>query len=140
MFSFIFPKKCSLSGRIGSHNHIAEIYSVSANAILCVFASVVLYSSVEIATFGVTYVYDGPVFVGQLICTRLSGNTLYSFRVAKSLPNICYRHNTLLHILRFEFNPSWIVCQCNKGTFVIKMKTSYLIFINSCYTKPKDIQ
>ena len=98
MFSFIFPEKCSLSGRIGSHNHVAEIYSISANAVICVFASVVLYSSVEIATLGVTYVYDGPVFVGELICTRLSGDALYSFRVAKSVPNIYYRHNTLLHI------------------------------------------
>jgi len=98
MFSFIFPEKCSLSGRIGSHNHVAEIYSISANAVICVFASVVLYSSVEIATLGVTYVYDGPVFVGELICTRLSGDALYSFRVAKSAPNIYYRHNTFLHI------------------------------------------
>ena len=99
MFSFIFPEKCSLSGRIGSHNHVAEIYSISANAVICVFASVVLYSSVEIATLGVTYVYDGPVFVGELICPRLSGDALYSFRVAKSVPNIYYRHNILLHIL-----------------------------------------
>ena len=98
MFSFIFPEKCSLSSRIGSHNHVAEIYSISANAVICVFAGVVLYSSVEIATLGVTYVYDSPVFVGELICPRLSGNTLYSFRVAKSVPNICYRHNALVHI------------------------------------------
>jgi len=98
MFSFIFPEKCSLSGRIGSHNHIAEIYSVSANAVLCVFASVVLYSSVEITTLSVTYVYDSPVFVGEFICTRLSGDALYSFKVTKSMPNIYYRHNTLLHI------------------------------------------
>jgi len=98
MFSFIFPEKCALSGRIGSHNHVAEIYSVSANAVLCVFASVILYSSVEIATLGVTYIYDNPVFVGELICTRLSRDVLYSFRVAKSLPNIYYRHDTLLHI------------------------------------------
>ena len=100
MFSFIFPEKYSLSSRIGSHNHVAEIYSISANAVFCVFASVVLYSPVEIATLGVTYVYDSPVFVGELICTRLSGNALYSFRVAKSVPNIYYRHNTLLHIFR----------------------------------------
>ena len=98
MFSFVFPEKCSLSGRIGSHNHVAEIYSVSANAVLCVFASVVLYSSVEIAALGVTYVYDDPVFISELICARFSGYALYSFRVAKSLPNIYYRHNTLLHI------------------------------------------
>ena len=98
MFSFVFPEKCSLSGRIGSHNHVAEIYSISANAVICVFASVVLYSSVEIATLGVTYVYDGPVFAGELICTSLSGDALYSFRVAKSVPNIYYRHNTLLHV------------------------------------------
>ena len=98
MFSFVFPEKCSLSGRIGSHNHVAEIYSISANAVICVFASVVLYSSVKIATLGVTYVYDGPVFIGELICTRLSGDALYSFRVAKSVPSIYYRHNTLLHI------------------------------------------
>jgi len=94
MFSFVFPEKCSLPGRIGSHNHVAEIYSISANAIICVFAGVVLYSSVEIATLGVTYVYDGPVFVGELICTRLSGDALYSFRVAKSVPGVCYRHIT----------------------------------------------
>jgi len=98
MFSFIFPEKCSLSSRIGSHNHVAEICSISANTVICVFASVVLYSSVEIATLGVTYVYDGPVFVGELICTRLSGDALYSFRVAKSVPNIYYRHNALVHI------------------------------------------
>ncbi len=104
MFSFVFPEKCSLSGRIGSHNHVAEIYSVSANAVLCVFASVVLYSSVEIATLGVTYVYDGPVFVGELICARLLGYTFNSFMVAKSLPNIYYRHNTLLHMLEFEYS------------------------------------
>ncbi len=98
MFSFVFPEKCSLSGRVGSHNHVAEIYSISSNAVICVFSSVILYSSAEIATLGVTYVYDGPVFVGELICTRLSGDELYSFRVAKSAPNIYYRHNTLLHI------------------------------------------
>ncbi len=98
MFSFVFPEKCSLSSRIGSHNHVAEIYSISANAVICVFASMVLYSSVEIATLGVTYVYDGPVFAGEFICTSLSGDALYSFRVAKSVPNICYRHNTLLYI------------------------------------------
>ena len=98
MFNFVFPEKCSLSGRIGSHNHVAEIYSISANAVICVFASVVLYSSVEITTLGVAYVYDGPVFVGELICTSLSGNELYSFRVVKSVPNIYYRHNTLLHV------------------------------------------
>jgi len=98
MFSFVFPEKCSLSGRIGSHNHVAEIYSISANTIICVFASVVLYSSLEIATLGVTYVYDGPVFVSQLICARLSRDAPYSFRVAKSVPSIYYRHNTLLQI------------------------------------------
>jgi len=98
MFSFVFPEKCSLSGRIGSHNHVAEIYSISANAVICVFTSVVLYSLLEIATLGVTYVYDGPVFVSELICTRLSGDALHSFRVAKLVPNIYYRHNTLLHI------------------------------------------
>ena len=63
MFSFVFPEKCSLSSRIGSHNHVAEIYSISANTVICVFASVVLYSSLEIAALGVTYVYDDPVFV-----------------------------------------------------------------------------
>jgi len=63
MFGFVFPEKCSLSGRIGSHNHVAEIYSISANTVICVFASVVLYSSLEITTLGVTYVYDGPVNV-----------------------------------------------------------------------------
>ena len=98
MFSFIFPEECSLSDRIGSHNSVAEICSISTNAVICVFASVVLYSSVEIATLGVTYIYDGPVFVGELICTRLSGDALYSFRVAKSVPNIYDRHNTLLRI------------------------------------------
>jgi len=98
MFSFVFPEKCSFSGRIGSHNTVVEIYSISTNAVICVFASVVLYSSVEIATFGVTYVYDGPVFIGELICARLSGDVPYSFRVSKSVPCIYYRHNTLLHI------------------------------------------
>jgi len=73
MFSFVFPEKCSLSGRIGSHNHEAEIYSVSANAVICVFPSVVLYSSVEITALSVPYVYDGPVFVSELICTSLLG-------------------------------------------------------------------
>ncbi len=111
MFSFIFPEKCSLSGRIGSHNHVAEIYSISTNAVICVFASVVLYSSVEIATLGVTYVYDGPIFVGELICTRLSGDAFCSSRVAKSMPNIYYRHNTLLHISELEFSPLLGVCQ-----------------------------
>ncbi len=111
MGSFIFPEKCSFSGRIGSHNHIAEIYSVSANAVLCVFASVVLYSSVEITTLGMTYVYDGPVFVSELICTRLWGDALYSFRVAKSVPNIYYRHNTLLHMLELEFSSLSEDCQ-----------------------------
>ncbi len=67
MFSFVFPEKCSLSGRIGSHNHVAEIYSISANAVICVFASMVLNSSAEIATLGVTYIYDRPVFVAELI-------------------------------------------------------------------------
>ena len=94
MFSFVFPEKCPLSGCIGSHNHVAEIYSISANAVICVFASVVLYSSMEIATLGVTYVNDGLVFVGELICTRLSGDVLYSFRVVKSVPSVYYRHNT----------------------------------------------
>ncbi len=98
MFSFVFPEKCSFSGRIGSHNTVVEIYSISTNAVICVFASVVLYSSVEIATFGVTYVYNGPVFIGELICARLSGDVPYSFRVSKSVPCIYYRHNTLLHI------------------------------------------
>jgi hypothetical protein len=98
MFSFVFPKKCSFSSRIGSHNTVVEIYSISTNAVICVFASVVLYSSVEIATFGVTYVYDGPIFIGELICARLSGDVPYSFRVSKSVPCIYYRHNTLLHI------------------------------------------
>ncbi len=83
MFSFVFPEKCPLSSCIGSHNHIAEIYSISANAVIYVFASVVLYSSVEIAALGVTYVYNGPVFVGKLIYTRLSGDVLCSFRVIK---------------------------------------------------------
>ena len=105
MFSFIFPEKCSLYGRIGSHNHVAEIYSISANAILCVFTSVILYSSMEITAFGVTYAYDSPVFVSELICTRLSRDALYGFRIAKSLPNIYYRHNTLLHMLELEFSP-----------------------------------
>jgi len=63
MFGFVFPEKCSLSSRIGSHNHVAEIYSISANTIICVFANVVLYSSLEIATLGMTCVYDGTVFV-----------------------------------------------------------------------------
>jgi len=67
MFSFVFPEKCSLSGRIGSHNHVAEIYSISANAVICVFASMVLNSSAEIATLGMTYIYDDPIFVGKLI-------------------------------------------------------------------------
>jgi len=67
MFSFVFPEKCSLSGRIGSHNHVAEIYSISANAVICVFASMVLNSSAEIATLGVTCIYDRPVSVAKLI-------------------------------------------------------------------------
>ena len=67
MFSFVFPEKCSLSGRIGSHNHVAEIYSISANAVICVFASMVLNSSAEITTLGMTCIYDRPVFVGKLI-------------------------------------------------------------------------
>ncbi len=96
MFSFVFPEKCSLPGRIGPHDHAAKIYSISANAVICVFASVVLYSSVEIATLSVTYIYNGPVFVGELIRTSLSGDALYSFRVAKSVPSIYYRHNTLI--------------------------------------------
>ncbi len=96
MFSFVFPEKCSFSGRIGSHNTVVEIYSISTNAVICVFTSVVLYSSVEIATLGVTYIYDGPVFIGELIYTRLSGDAPYSFRVTKSVPSICYRHNTLI--------------------------------------------
>jgi len=104
MFSLVFSEKRSLSSRIGSHNRVAEIYSVYANAFLCVFASVVLYSSVEIATLGVTYVYDRLVFVSELICARLSRYSLYSFRVAKSLPNIYYRHNTLLHMLELEYS------------------------------------
>jgi len=94
MFSFVFPEKCPLSGCVSSHNHVAEICSISANAVICVFASVVRYSPVEIATLGMTYVNDGLVFVGELICTRLSGDVLYSFRVVKSVPSICYRHNT----------------------------------------------
>ena len=95
MFGFVFLEKCSLSGCIGPHDHVAEIYSVSANAIICVFASMVLNSLAEIATFGVTYIYDGPVFVAELIYARLSGDAPYSFRVAKSVPSIYYRHNTL---------------------------------------------
>ena len=67
MFSFVFPEKCSLSGRVGSHNHVAEIYSISANAVICVFASMVLNSSAEIATLGMTCIYDRPVFVAELI-------------------------------------------------------------------------
>jgi len=63
MFSFVFPEKCSLSGRIGSHNHVAEIYSISANTVICIFASMVLYSSLEIATLGMTYIYDGLVII-----------------------------------------------------------------------------
>ncbi len=96
MFSFVFPEKCSLSGRIGSHNHVAEIYSISANAVICVFASMVLNSSAEIATLGVTYIYDGPIFVGKLIYACLSVDVPYSFRVGKSVPSIYYRHNTLI--------------------------------------------
>ena len=96
MFSFVLPEKCSLSGCIGSRNHVTEIYSISMNAVICVFASMVLNSSVEIATLGVTYIYDGPVFIGELIYTRLSGDAPYSFRVTKSVPSICYRHNTLI--------------------------------------------
>ena len=96
MLSFVFPEKYSLSGRIGSHNHVAEIYSISANAVICVFASMILNSSAEIATLCVTYVYDGPVFVGELIYARLSRHAPYSFRVAKSVPSIYYRHNTSL--------------------------------------------
>lgn len=95
MFGFVFLEKCSLSGCIGPHDHVAEIYSVSANAIICVFASMVLNSLAEIATFGVTYIYDGPVFVAELIYARLSGDAPYKFRVAKSVPSIYYRHNTL---------------------------------------------
>ncbi len=79
MFSFVFPEKCSLSGRIGSHNHVAEIYSISANAVICVFSSVILYSSAEIASFSVTYVNDGFVFVRELIGTRLLGDVLCNF-------------------------------------------------------------
>ena len=94
MFGFVFPEKCSLSSRIGSHNHVAETYSISANAVICVFASMILNSSAEITTLGVTYIYDGPVFVGELIYARLSGDAPYSFRVAKSVPSIYYRHNT----------------------------------------------
>jgi hypothetical protein len=63
VFSFVFQEKCSLSGRIGSHNHVAEIYSMSANTLICVFASVVLYSSLEITTLRVAYVYDSSVFI-----------------------------------------------------------------------------
>jgi len=55
----------------------------------------VLNSSAEIATFGVTYVYDGLVSVAELIHARLSGDAPYSFKVAKSVPSIYYRHNTL---------------------------------------------
>ena len=94
MFSFVFPEKRSLSRRIGSHNHIAEIYRVSADAVLCVFASVVLYSSVEIATLGVTYVNDGLVFIGEFIYTRLSGDVLCSFNIVESVPSAYYSHNT----------------------------------------------
>ena len=96
MFGFVFLKKCSLSGCIGSQNHVAEIYSIPANAVFCIFASMVLNSSTKIATFGVTYVYDSLVFVTELIHARLLGDAPYSFRVAKSVPRIYYRHNTLI--------------------------------------------
>ena len=96
MFGFVFAEKCSLSSCISSHNHVAEIYSISANAVICVFASMVLNSSAEIATLGVSYIYDGAVFVGELIYTSLLEDAPYSFRVAKSVPSICYRHNMLI--------------------------------------------
>ena len=54
MFGFVFLEKRSLSGCIGPHDHVAEIYSVSANAVICVLASMVFNSLAEIATFGVT--------------------------------------------------------------------------------------
>jgi len=94
MFGFVFLEKCSLSGCIGPHDHVAEIYGISTNAVFRVFASMVLNSLAEIATFGVTYIYDGLVFVAELIYTRLSGDASYSFRVAESVPSI-YWHNTL---------------------------------------------
>lgn len=95
MFGFVFLEKRSLSGCIGPHDHVAEIYSISANAVFCVLASMVLNSLAEIATFGVTYIYDGLIFVAELIRARLSGDAPYSFRVAESVPSIYYRHNTL---------------------------------------------
>ncbi len=98
MLSSVFSDKCPLSGCVSSHNHVAEVYGISANTVIYVFASMVLYSSLEIATLGMTYVYDGPVFVSQLICARLSRDAPYSFRVTKSVPSIYYRHNTLLHV------------------------------------------
>jgi len=96
MFGFVFLEKCSLSGCIGPHDHVAEIYSVSTNAVIRVFASMILNSLTEIAAFGVTYIDDGPVFVAELIYARLSEDAPYSFRVGKSVPSIYYRHNTLI--------------------------------------------
>ncbi len=98
MFSFVFLEKRSFSGRIRSHNHAAEIYSISLNAVIYVFVSVVFYSSLEIATLSATYVDDRPVFIGEFIYTRPSRNAFYSLTVAKSVPSVYYRHHTLLHI------------------------------------------
>ena len=47
MFGFIFLKKCSLSSGISSHNLVAEIYSIFANTVTGISASVVLYSPVD---------------------------------------------------------------------------------------------
>jgi len=95
MFGFVFFEKCPLSGCIGPHDHVAEIYSISANAVFCVFAGMVFNSLAEMATFSVTYIYDGLVFVAELVYACLSGDAPYSFRVAKSVPSIYYRHNIL---------------------------------------------
>jgi len=68
MFGLVFPEQCPLSGCICSHNRIAKIYSITANTVICVFASMVLYSSIEIASLGMAYVNNSLVFVSKLIC------------------------------------------------------------------------
>lgn len=92
MPGFVLHKKLSLAGGKSPHNHVAEIYSVCADAFLGIFPGMVFNSPLEVAAFGMSDIDDRPVFVAELIYTRLSGYLMHGLGIAETFPGICYRH------------------------------------------------
>ena len=110
------------------------------DAVICVFVSVVPYPSLEIATFSMTYVDDSSVFIGEFIHTRPSGDSSYSFTVAKSVPSIYYGHHILLYIfwilsLAFPLE----VCQSGNKGALFGVPQAFLLRIQVGLNERRDV-